>query len=203
MSAKTITIINCVCFAIPMIVAVYDLLLQPVVIYDFMFELVRMSIYSSVVSTYGTGLLTSKELKILFQIRVYSKYIVGLHHPVNPKTIKPPSPDIKHREHKRMFSVHILHPCTLLFHRFDCVQLASSFFHHPTTVQIYSKTNWTQSKPKTTPTTERRRLCVGPSDRILWMSVFLDTPSKHSSHFCWPLLTTSPIFVSCSTSKLT
>lgn len=50
LSAKNIIVVICICFAIPMAVAIYDLLLQSVVIYDFMFQYVRMSLYTNVVS---------------------------------------------------------------------------------------------------------------------------------------------------------
>ncbi|KAI6184447.1 G-PROTEIN-RECEP-F1-2 domain-containing protein [Aphelenchoides bicaudatus] len=50
LTAKNIIVINCVCFCIPMAVAIYDLLLQNVVIYDFMFQFVRLSLYTNVVS---------------------------------------------------------------------------------------------------------------------------------------------------------
>uniref|UniRef100_A0A914QDB6 G-protein coupled receptors family 1 profile domain-containing protein n=1 Tax=Panagrolaimus davidi TaxID=227884 RepID=A0A914QDB6_9BILA len=45
---KTLLIIIGGCFAIPMIVAIYDLFLQDVVLYDFMFLYIRMSPYTNV-----------------------------------------------------------------------------------------------------------------------------------------------------------
>lgn len=50
LKANTIKIIIGVCFAIPLLVAGYDLFLQHVVIYDFMFAIVKMSIWSNMVS---------------------------------------------------------------------------------------------------------------------------------------------------------
>ncbi|MFH4981175.1 hypothetical protein AB6A40_007884 [Gnathostoma spinigerum] len=45
---KSLTIIISICFAIPMAVAIYDLYLQDVVLYDFMFYYIRMSPYTTV-----------------------------------------------------------------------------------------------------------------------------------------------------------
>lgn len=50
LKASTIKIIIGVCFAIPMLVAIYDLFLQDVVIYDYMFLIIRLSLYTNVVS---------------------------------------------------------------------------------------------------------------------------------------------------------
>ncbi|KHN87724.1 hypothetical protein Tcan_12200 [Toxocara canis] len=48
LSIKSLTIIISTCFAIPMAVAFYDLCLQNVVLYDFMFTYIRMSPYTTV-----------------------------------------------------------------------------------------------------------------------------------------------------------
>ncbi|VDN53910.1 unnamed protein product [Dracunculus medinensis] len=48
MSIKSLIMIISTCFAIPLAVALYDLWLQDVVLYDFMFEYIRMSPYTTV-----------------------------------------------------------------------------------------------------------------------------------------------------------
>lgn len=50
MSIKSLIMIISTCFAIPLAVALYDLWLQDVVLYDFMFEYIRMSPYTTVVN---------------------------------------------------------------------------------------------------------------------------------------------------------
>lgn len=50
MKANTIKAIVGVCFIIPMLVAIYDLFLQDTVIYDYMFSIIRLSLYTNVVS---------------------------------------------------------------------------------------------------------------------------------------------------------
>lgn len=49
MRIKTLTAVILICFAIPMLVAIYDLCLQDVVLYDYMFAYIRMSPYTTVV----------------------------------------------------------------------------------------------------------------------------------------------------------
>jgi hypothetical protein len=39
-----------ICFAIPMAVAFYDLFLQDVILYDYMFKYIRMSLYTNMVN---------------------------------------------------------------------------------------------------------------------------------------------------------
>jgi hypothetical protein len=51
MKIRTLISIIAVCFAIPMAVGVYDLLLQNRVLYDFMFLYIRMSPYTNAVQT--------------------------------------------------------------------------------------------------------------------------------------------------------
>lgn len=58
---KTLTMVILTCFAIPMLVAIYDLCLQDVLLYDFMFAYIRMSPYTNVVSYLFSG----KKNKIL------------------------------------------------------------------------------------------------------------------------------------------
>uniref|UniRef100_A0A8R1U1W7 Uncharacterized protein n=1 Tax=Onchocerca volvulus TaxID=6282 RepID=A0A8R1U1W7_ONCVO len=48
LSIQTLTILILTCFAIPMLVAIYDLCLQNVVLYDFIFAYIRMSPYTNV-----------------------------------------------------------------------------------------------------------------------------------------------------------
>lgn len=47
---KSLTIITAICFAIPMAIGIYDLCLQKVILYDFMFLYIQMSPYTNVVS---------------------------------------------------------------------------------------------------------------------------------------------------------
>lgn len=60
MKIRSLAIMIGTCFAIPMIVAVYDLFLQDVVLYDFMFQYVRMSLYTNVVSHQNIIMLLTK-----------------------------------------------------------------------------------------------------------------------------------------------
>ncbi|CAD5211899.1 unnamed protein product [Bursaphelenchus okinawaensis] len=47
MKIRSLAVIISICFAIPMLVAIYDLFLQDVVLYDYMFLYVRMSLYTN------------------------------------------------------------------------------------------------------------------------------------------------------------
>lgn len=49
LKVRSLRIIITVCFTIPMLVALYDLFLQDVILYDFMFLYIRMSPYTNVV----------------------------------------------------------------------------------------------------------------------------------------------------------
>ncbi|VDM98384.1 unnamed protein product [Thelazia callipaeda] len=49
LSIKTLTLVILTCFVIPMLIAIYDLCLQDVLLYDFMFAYIRMSPYTNVV----------------------------------------------------------------------------------------------------------------------------------------------------------
>uniref|UniRef100_A0A0R3RRU7 G_PROTEIN_RECEP_F1_2 domain-containing protein n=1 Tax=Elaeophora elaphi TaxID=1147741 RepID=A0A0R3RRU7_9BILA len=51
LSIKTLTTVILTCFVIPMLVAIYDLCLQDVLLYDFIFAYIRMSPYTNVVSS--------------------------------------------------------------------------------------------------------------------------------------------------------
>ncbi|KAI6226223.1 G-PROTEIN-RECEP-F1-2 domain-containing protein [Aphelenchoides fujianensis] len=48
LTKQSLIVINAICFAIPMLVAVYDLFLQNTVLWDYMFSMVKMSPYSNV-----------------------------------------------------------------------------------------------------------------------------------------------------------
>ena len=50
---RWLKLIVAICFLIPMLVAVYDLWLQDVVLYDYMFRYIRMSLYTNMVSRFG------------------------------------------------------------------------------------------------------------------------------------------------------
>lgn len=50
MKIRYLRLIIVICFAIPILVAFYDLFLQEVILYDFMFRYIRMSPYTNVVS---------------------------------------------------------------------------------------------------------------------------------------------------------
>lgn len=71
LSIKSLTIIISTCFAIPMAVAFYDLCLQDVVLYDFMFTYIRMSPYTTVVSAVDV---LQKSCRRLFYIYLSALY---------------------------------------------------------------------------------------------------------------------------------
>lgn len=60
---RWLKLIIAICFLIPLLVAVYDLWLQDVLLYDFMFRYIRMSLYTNMVRLKRNGSKGGTELR--------------------------------------------------------------------------------------------------------------------------------------------